>query len=1211
MREKELFCMIMAIFTCVFFFALPGRAAETRPDLEADTYIDRDAPDSNFGGDSRLDCHYGITGTDPDGSMHYLIRQLLLRFDQADINAIPAGDEIEQAMLRLYLESGDGNSHVYLDLGLINTGWDESSVTWNSLGQRILYPRSPRITIHVGEDPGWYEWDITSIVNQWRSGSLTNNGISLDIYLEAGTPIEDYSRIFSSREGSGSLHAELVIVHEETVPPTDVDLSITKHEVTQTVQYLDDPVEADNSVPMIAHKPMIIRCYVDIGAAAGPVHNVSGRLYRQVGGIEESIAPLNPIVAQAVPDRENHHHTLNFRPPVEWLTGSWDYYIEINPGGAVVENDYTNNRYPAAGSFNVDFEAEDRELDIAWLKVHYTWSGWGGDAWAGDRVGWPVTVNFLRAVYPVAPQRLNYYHWPGSSLGDWDSDIDTDYSALLSDVDDLLSTSTLDPKPDILYGWIPDGAYSGKGRGYVPGNSAFGEDNSSPNMLHRIIFTHELGHNLDQAGHTALPADNLTGGEFGYDPTSVDLADRVVMRTFLDGGVSRDLRDFMLGGTSPGIFDGNHAWTTPYTYEDMHAEMASRGFVTGSASAPYGAVPTLYISGIIDFDGDGAATGGRLRPLYLFSDHVPDQSVDGKYRVELLKDSGELISRHTFQVRPATDYLGKLAERQPFSLFVPYNPEVRQVVLRHDVFDYDQVKASDNPPQVELLYPNGGESLSGRIKVLWKGGDRDGDELTYLLQYSPDGGTNWTTVASALAVEEYGLDLDLVPGSEKALLRVLASDNFHTAADVSDNPFLVKKKRPRAYIIHPDRELIFAPDHPMLFVGQGHDPEDGVTPGQGLSWSSDLDGYLGGGHTLETRLSVGIHTLTLTATDEEGNTGTDEITVHNLKGEVFLDKDNDGFGNPDASIVVFDIPEGYSGQGGDCDDGDALINPDASDWLRNDIDDDCDVMVDEDRAKWLQTPDTAMGVNLPSIFPDQYLIADNWLCTDGAPIDAVHFWGSYLDPNLGHWQGDNPGPLTELPATPGIGKLRITIYSNSPVGPNQPYPAPDKILAVYDFDGQDVRETYFGSFSRPVGEEGYWEHKFYYTVRLPAAFVQEAGTVYWLSIAALAADQKWIWGWESSDSHWDGNAVMLSDFWQELVPGTWPIPSWYPRDRVDMAFMMLPGEGVCEKADFSGDGDVDGGDLAFYARWYPATAKEVPLARFGEYFGTVSCGQEE
>lgn len=71
----------------------------------------------------------------------------------------------------------------------------------------------------------------------------------------------------------------------------------------------------------------------------------------------------------------------------------------------------------------------------------------------------------------------------------------------------------------------------------------------------------------------------------------------------------------------------------------------------------------------------------------------------------------------------------------------------------------------------------------------------------------------------------------------------------------------------------------------VTFSGSATDPEEGTLSGESLAWSSSLDGDLGTGASMSTAvLSLGAHTITLTATDGEGATGTAQIALTVVDG---------------------------------------------------------------------------------------------------------------------------------------------------------------------------------------------------------------------------------------------------------------------------------------------------------------------------------------
>ena len=83
---------------------------------------------------------------------------------------------------------------------------------------------------------------------------------------------------------------------------------------------------------------------------------------------------------------------------------------------------------------------------------------------------------------------------------------------------------------------------------------------------------------------------------------------------------------------------------------------------------------------------------------------------------------------------------------------------------------------------------------------------------------------------------------------------------------------------PTATINHPgteDRQV----GVPIPFAGTATDPEDGPLSGASLVWSDSLEGPIGEGEAFEAALNeLGEHTVTLTATDADGNVGEASLT---------------------------------------------------------------------------------------------------------------------------------------------------------------------------------------------------------------------------------------------------------------------------------------------------------------------------------------------
>ncbi|RMG17467.1 MAG: hypothetical protein D6729_08850 [Deltaproteobacteria bacterium] len=126
---------------------------------------------------------------------------------------------------------------------------------------------------------------------------------------------------------------------------------------------------------------------------------------------------------------------------------------------------------------------------------------------------------------------------------------------------------------------------------------------------------------------------------------------------------------------------------------------------------------------------------------------------------------------------------------------------------------------------------------------------------------------------------------------------------------------------PVAVILHPGSGEIRRPGVPVAFGGEACDTEDGPLNGASLVWTSDVDGQIGTGNAFSTTLSTGRHIITLTATDSQGNTGTDSIELWiSSPPTVTITAPNDG-----ASFLTTDTIS-FTATASDPEDGDLTPN---------------------------------------------------------------------------------------------------------------------------------------------------------------------------------------------------------------------------------------------------------------------------------------------
>lgn len=105
-------------------------------------------------------------------------------------------------------------------------------------------------------------------------------------------------------------------------------------------------------------------------------------------------------------------------------------------------------------------------------------------------------------------------------------------------------------------------------------------------------------------------------------------------------------------------------------------------------------------------------------------------------------------------------------------------------------------------------------------------------------------------------------------------------------------------------------------DDDFVFVATASDPEDGTLSGASVVWSSSLvAASLGTGLSTTELLPPGVHTITCTATDSAGNTGTDTIIVTSRSPVAAIFHPGDGETRAASGAIPF------VGQGRDFEDG--------------------------------------------------------------------------------------------------------------------------------------------------------------------------------------------------------------------------------------------------------------------------------------------------
>jgi hypothetical protein len=209
-------------------------------------------------------------------------------------------------------------------------------------------------------------------------------------------------------------------------------------------------------------------------------------------------------------------------------------------------------------------------------------------------------------------------------------------------------------------------------------------------------------------------------------------------------------------------------------------------------------------------------------------------------------------------------------------------------------------------------------------------------------------------------------------------------------------------------------------------------------------------------------------------------------------------------------------------------------------------------------AKWVQFPDlTPMGIDVNASW--DFILADDFECTETGPITSIHVWGS--------WLYDYPPFMVR----PDSVKFTLSIHADdvSPGG----YSIPGDVYWYREFrpgefavrvwrDGIEEGWMDPPDFYLFPGDSICWQYNFY--IPDGEQFYQQ-GTpdepiVYWLDVKAEPLDDNAVFGWKTSLDHWNDDAVWGMGWepyfgpWEEL---RYPPGHEMQGQSIDLAFVIV------------------------------------------------------
>jgi len=630
----------------------------------------------------------------------------------------------------------------------------------------------------------------------------------------------------------------------------------------------------DNSVPLVAEKPTVLRLYV---SGATPGANVGGVATSPTSGgtygSTFSVAGTGTMTASGAPaTRTNPGTTLQVvmrpHPP-----GTYRFdvlVLEYAPNwGSVVAS--------ATASITLLF-TERRRIRIRLVRIHYTGRGMNVAA-PTVKDFWDAT-DFAQRVLPIPSPGFeivrdsveSYYGDftridPSAHDPTWSGYVANRGTTgnLLNILDTLVGAESL-PGDVVYVGIYPANVSQAAFSGWAVGRWII-SDRGGETFAHEIL--HKSGspqhapcggpanvdpNYPDYPAFSALPAASI--GEVGFDWTTLKAYDPL---TTLD----------LMSYCSP-------KWISPYNY--------TRGFQSLPPLPPPPpeqpsrfTVPDRFVAvGFIRFPDRWVVVNlpGFARPL-------PPRPPFARTEVEVVVlDQGDAVLFRG----PAPAGAPEVADEEIPDLVeteVPWFADAAAVELRRGEKTLARMPV-EPAPALEVEFPGPGDLEGGRGTLSYR--VRGGSErLAVAIRASHDGAATWTGIVSREREGKVDVSALLEGSGDECRLEVLATSGYHTAVERSE-PFRVRaRERPiLAWSSAPSGRVLSGEPVQLFAIAAG-----GAAPASELSWYSDQDGELGRGARLSATLRPGRHRIEVRSSAPFQEPASLELDVEGADGVSF------------------------------------------------------------------------------------------------------------------------------------------------------------------------------------------------------------------------------------------------------------------------------------------------------------------------------------
>ena len=688
--------------------------------------------------------------------------------------------------------------------------------------------------------------------------------------------------------------------------PLTLDLRATHLEAVQAIQRLNPSPD----VPLVVDKPTFVRGYAELVHSdfGQQIYRCGARLRGYRGTTEQPGSPLSPLndplissYSGAPYTRADVNGNFLFQLPRSWVQpGQLRLVFSVNPFwiGPEVESVRANN------TIEHTFTVQEKGWSCAvFIPVRVE----GIPEYSiqqlprfGDIIARAESFLPIRAI-DIFYQNddIAEYEFPWSYNG-YEMPDDKTYVQISLWFRDRTSADPSYCERTHYVGMVAPEEPRFNGIGMEPGDSiTFTARNTTidfrPNSPEGgINLAHEMGHNY-RMGHTECDDGQHPDGPYNWD-YPFDYCD-IGFNNWADFYGFDPISRTVMTPTSMDVGDlmsyRDKRWTSAYTWDWLLGHMPnhrSAGAKEDFKLSPeeidaIGAAPQLFLCGFLSTKtGDvhpgnyvvfppGAAPTAKVLRSHAAAKSNPKGG--NPYVVRLLDVAGAPLSETPLDVLNIMD--DDTDDDVGFAQYINYDNLTAHVEIASDSTPLNDRPVSAHPPVLTL----GSVAIVGHtLSLTWNCTDEDGDTLLYTVQYSSDGGANYSSRASNYPYTTYSTDTDYLTGTTNARLRVIATDGVLT--DMEETPsFTIPRHAPFVTIggIREGDRIPFGT--PPVLVGTAWDTEDGRLPDDELNWNVQfyygiipMPFLTGTGNSLTMDdLQPGFFRAALTATDSDDNTG--------------------------------------------------------------------------------------------------------------------------------------------------------------------------------------------------------------------------------------------------------------------------------------------------------------------------------------------------